>query len=172
MGTGRASAVAGSSSEAPPAIQAAGRTAARLARAVERMPMISSTELAELCGVSRGTVDRALHGRGRVSEETKKRILAKAKEYGYVPNPVMHEIMRGVSKVVGAVMPETGGDWCQTVLRSVSVSAGAGASAAWLAAAANSACTGPSQASVSSSPPMQIWSPACSQASVVRSALR
>ena len=32
--------------------------------------MVTMKKVAELCGVSRGTVDRVLHGRGRVSDET------------------------------------------------------------------------------------------------------
>jgi DNA-binding LacI/PurR family transcriptional regulator len=82
--------------------------------------MISSKGLAKLCGVSRGTVDRALHGRGRVSHETKARILTTAQEYGYGPNPVMHEIMRGTSRIVGAVVPEARDGWCMTIVKQVS----------------------------------------------------
>jgi LacI family transcriptional regulator len=36
-----------------------------------------------LCGVSQGTVDRALNGRGEISEATKERILTTAKKYGF-----------------------------------------------------------------------------------------
>lgn len=41
--------------------------------------------IAELAGVSRGTVDRAINGRGRVNEETAARISQIADELGYVP---------------------------------------------------------------------------------------
>jgi LacI family transcriptional regulator len=44
---------------------------------------ITQSELALLCGVSQGTVDRALNGRGEISEATKERILATAKKYGF-----------------------------------------------------------------------------------------
>ncbi len=67
--------------------------------------MISSLELARLCGVSQGTVDRALHNRGRISQRTRNRILAVAAEHGYVPNPAARELMTGRSSVVGAVAP-------------------------------------------------------------------
>jgi LacI family transcriptional regulator len=43
-------------------------------------------EIARLAGVSLGTVDRALHGRREVSEETRRRVLAVAAELGYQPN--------------------------------------------------------------------------------------
>lgn len=42
--------------------------------------------MAETLGVSIGTVDRALHNRGRISEKTRARILQLAQELGYKPN--------------------------------------------------------------------------------------
>lgn len=43
-------------------------------------------QIAKLAGVSIGTVDRALHARKGVSEETRKRVLQIAKHAGYTPN--------------------------------------------------------------------------------------
>lgn len=42
--------------------------------------------IAELLDVSIGTVDRALHNRGRISEETRARVLQTARDLGYKPN--------------------------------------------------------------------------------------
>lgn len=42
-------------------------------------------QIAELAGVSRGTVDRALNGRGRVNAEVADKIMKIADELGYVP---------------------------------------------------------------------------------------
>ena len=47
---------------------------------------VTSKQIAMLAGVSRGTVDRALHGRGGVNREVELRIRAMAKELGYTPN--------------------------------------------------------------------------------------
>ena len=47
---------------------------------------MSTAKLAEICGVSQGTVDRALNNRGGIKPETRDRILRIAKEYGYRPN--------------------------------------------------------------------------------------
>lgn len=47
---------------------------------------VTSQQIAELAGVSRGTVDRALHNRGRVNPEVAARILKIAEELGYRPN--------------------------------------------------------------------------------------
>ncbi len=45
-------------------------------------------DIAEKAGVGKGTVDRVLHNRGRVSEETKKRVLQAMEELDYKPNTV------------------------------------------------------------------------------------
>ena len=53
---------------------------------MRRFSKITTTQLARICGVSQGIVDRALHNRQGISSETRKQILAVAKEYDYVPN--------------------------------------------------------------------------------------
>ena len=47
---------------------------------------ITINKIAELCGVSRGTVDRALHNKGNVRPELRDKIKRVAEEYGYQPN--------------------------------------------------------------------------------------
>lgn len=70
--------------------------------------MISSLELARLCGVSQGTVDRALHGRPGVSAKTRALIKEQAGIYGYRPHPAARELLTGKSRVVGAIAPAGG----------------------------------------------------------------
>ncbi len=67
--------------------------------------MISSLELAKICGVSQGTVDRALHNRPGINPETRKRVLEAAEAQGYAPNPAARELMTGKSRLVGAIAP-------------------------------------------------------------------
>lgn len=67
--------------------------------------MISSLELARICGVSQSTVDRAIHGRSGISVATKERILAAAASHGYCPNPAAREMISGTSIMVGAIVP-------------------------------------------------------------------
>lgn len=47
---------------------------------------ITINQIAQLCGVSRGTVDRALHDKGNVRPELCDKIKQVAEEYGYQPN--------------------------------------------------------------------------------------
>lgn len=44
-------------------------------------------DVARLAGVSRGTVDRVIYGRGRVSQETKEKVRKAIAELGYSANP-------------------------------------------------------------------------------------
>ena len=65
---------------------------------------ITAADLAALCGVSQGTVDRALHGRGEIKAETKERILKVAAEYGYTPNLSARRLASGKSGLIGVVV--------------------------------------------------------------------
>ena len=66
---------------------------------------ISATikDIAIACGVSEGTVDRALNGREGIKKETKEKILQAAKEMGYRPNHLASCLARGSSKTIGVV---------------------------------------------------------------------
>ena len=48
---------------------------------------VTVKQIAELAGVSRGTVDRALNGRGNVRPEVEKRIFADRRRDGLYPQP-------------------------------------------------------------------------------------
>lgn len=67
--------------------------------------MISSLELARLCGVSQGTVDRALHNRPGVNPETRRRVLEAAAAHGYRPHPAAQQLLHGRRLTVGALVP-------------------------------------------------------------------
>jgi len=64
-------------------------------------------KIAELAGVSRGTVDRALHNRPGVKPEVRERILAIANELDYTPNPIAKALQSTSGKIsIGVVMGE------------------------------------------------------------------
>jgi len=62
--------------------------------------------IAKLAGVSIGTVDRALHGRPGINENTLKRILKIAREIGYKPNPAARALSTGRHIRIGICVPK------------------------------------------------------------------
>lgn len=56
---------------------------------------VSIKEIARMCGVSEGTVDRALNNRSGIKEETKKRILETAEKMNYHPNHLAKSLATG-----------------------------------------------------------------------------
>ena len=71
---------------------------------MKRFSNVTTTQIARICGVSQGTVDRALHNRGEIKEETKQKILAVAKEYDYVPRVGEKATLKGKSMLIGVVL--------------------------------------------------------------------
>lgn len=68
------------------------------------MGRISTTELARRCGVSQGTVDRALHGRPGISSATRDRILKEALRLGYVPDASARGLITGTHHLIGLIL--------------------------------------------------------------------
>jgi len=68
-------------------------------------------QLAMNLGLSKGTVSRAMNGKGRMSEETRKRILEAMREAGYTPDPTAQELSKrsrhsiGISICDGGLSP-------------------------------------------------------------------
>ncbi|MCS7242649.1 LacI family DNA-binding transcriptional regulator, partial [Candidatus Caldatribacterium sp.] len=62
-------------------------------------------DIARLSGFSVGTVDRALHGRPGIHPETRRKILAVARELGYETNQVASVLSRNTSVVLAAIFP-------------------------------------------------------------------
>jgi len=68
--------------------------------------MVTIKDIAKAVGVSRGTVDRALHNRPGISEKTKRRVLAKVREVGYVPNNLARALSLHHKLTIAIVVPE------------------------------------------------------------------
>src|SRR5581483_6168206 len=62
--------------------------------------------IAELAGVSIGTVDRALHGRAGINPRTLKRVLKVAREIGYTPNIAARALSTGKRVRIGVCVPK------------------------------------------------------------------
>src|SRR5574344_2186644 len=64
------------------------------------------TEIARRAGVSIGTVDRVLHDRGRVSEETREKIQKIIDQSGFQPDPLARHLKKHIQYHIGILMPE------------------------------------------------------------------
>lgn len=62
--------------------------------------------IAELAGVSIGTVDRALHGRPGINRKTLNRVLKIAREIGYKPNAAARSLSTGKRVRIGICVPK------------------------------------------------------------------
>ncbi|MEM7129033.1 MAG: LacI family DNA-binding transcriptional regulator [Chloroflexota bacterium] len=66
---------------------------------------VSIKDIAELAGVSHPTVSRALRGQGRMSDETRARIVAVADELGYTPSLMARGLVTQRSYCIGLIVP-------------------------------------------------------------------
>ncbi len=69
-----------------------------------RKAPITIKDLTRLCGVSVGTVDRALHNRPGIRKSTREQILAIAREHGYMPNIVARNLKTRRTWEVGLIV--------------------------------------------------------------------
>lgn len=63
-------------------------------------------DIAEKAGVSIGTVDRVLHERGEVKEETRKKIMKIIEEIGYTPNLLAKSLALKKNYHIAAIIPD------------------------------------------------------------------
>jgi DNA-binding LacI/PurR family transcriptional regulator len=67
--------------------------------------MVGIDDVAAAAGVSTATVSRAIRGLPRVSPDTRARILATAKELGYVPSSAASRLASGKTRTIGVLAP-------------------------------------------------------------------
>jgi DNA-binding LacI/PurR family transcriptional regulator len=67
--------------------------------------MSSLADVARLAGVGKATASRALSGRGYVSEETRQKVIAAAREIDYVASPNAASLVTGRTKSIGVIIP-------------------------------------------------------------------
>ncbi len=65
---------------------------------------VTSNVIAEMCGVSQGTVDRALNNRPGISQKTRERILETAEKLGYRPHLLARSLAKGCTMTIGLVV--------------------------------------------------------------------
>ncbi len=80
--------------------------------------MATIKDIADALGVSRGTVDRALHNRAEVSADVRERVLEKAKELGYRSNKAGRLLsVCKKTKTIGVLMPSVNNPFFDDVKR-------------------------------------------------------
>lgn len=81
---------------------------------------ITVKEIARITGVARATVDRALNNRGGINEETRQKIIAVAKEYGYKPNKIGKALVFSSQKhKIGIILNSLGNAFFDDVLKGI-----------------------------------------------------
>ena len=81
--------------------------------------VISSLRLAEMCGVTQGTVDRALHNRAGINPQTRQRVLAAARRHGYMPHPAARELLGGTCHSLIALVPKFNGHFFMDLVTAI-----------------------------------------------------
>lgn len=66
---------------------------------------ITIQDVAAALGISKTTVSRAISGKGRIGEETRRKVMEYIEKYGYKPNPLAKGLAKQRSYNVGWVMP-------------------------------------------------------------------
>ena len=70
------------------------------------MSEINIRELARELNLSIGTVSKALRNSHEISNETKEKVFALARQLNYIPNPYASSLRRKKSNTIGIVVPE------------------------------------------------------------------
>jgi LacI family transcriptional regulator len=83
-------------------------------------------DVAQLAGVSTGTVSKALNGRGTLRAETRRRVLAAAEQLGFQPNRAAVTLNSGRTYTVGMITTDTIGRFSIPLLMGVEDALGAG----------------------------------------------
>ena len=71
--------------------------------------MVTITDIAKACGVSRATVSKALNGAPDIKAETIERIRECARELGYHPNAAARALKMGRSYNIGVLFSDSTG---------------------------------------------------------------
>lgn len=70
------------------------------------MKSITIKDVAKALNISTSTVSRAFNNKYDIQPETRERILAKAREMGYSPNPIAQGLTMHKSFKIGVIVPE------------------------------------------------------------------
>jgi len=80
---------------------------------------ITISKIAELAGVSKATVSRALNNSGYVSPKTKEKILKIVQEHNYVPDAKAISLSKNLTNTVGLILPSTSGPFYGEIISGI-----------------------------------------------------
>lgn len=83
------------------------------------MPAVNLKQLAKILNLSISTVSKALRDSHEIGDATKERVLAKAKEMDYTPNPFASGLRRNKSKTVAVVVPEVANNYFSLAINGI-----------------------------------------------------
>lgn len=84
---------------------------------------VTIKDIALICKVSEGTVDRALNARPGISEKTKEYILKVAKELNYTPNHLARGLAKGRSMTLGVILFDVRNPYFAQLMSAIEVKA-------------------------------------------------
>jgi len=67
---------------------------------------VTIADVARLAGVSAVTVSKTLNNTGRISDDTRARVLRAVQDLGYIANPAARSLRGARSNLIGMVIPE------------------------------------------------------------------
>lgn len=83
-------------------------------------------DVAQLAGVSPGTVSKALNGQGKLREETRQRVQDAAEKLRFSPNHLARSLLEGRTYTVGMLTSDTFGRFTLPLMEGIEDSLGAG----------------------------------------------
>jgi LacI family transcriptional regulator len=83
-------------------------------------------DVAQLAGVSPGTVSKVLNGRGQLRDETRTRVQDAADKLGFQPNHLARSLIEGRTYTVGVLTSDSFGRFTMPVMEGIEDSLGAG----------------------------------------------
>ena len=89
------------------------------------MKVTNLKELAQILDLSVSSVSKALKNRPDISLETRSRVKALAKEYGYVPNVLAQNLKSGKTRTIGVIIPNVLDEFFGMVLQGIEKQAAA-----------------------------------------------
>jgi len=76
---------------------------------------VTLKEIARQLNISVGTVDRAIHGRGRINEKTREKVMLKLDELGYRPNHIASALGKNRETRVAFITPAHNPFWVNMI---------------------------------------------------------